>query len=106
MIELAASLLLISGALFMLVSAIGVVTLHDVYMRIHAITKAASLGLILMSSSVVLLHFHWLVAIEALLVVLFVILTSPVGSHMIARTAYMMNNPKGMKYVVDELIPK
>ncbi len=103
MMEWIVSILLISGALFMLVAAIGVVKLSDVYMRMHAITKAASLGAILMLASVVLWHPQWIVGIEALMVVLFVILTSPIGAHMLARVAYRMKVPIGDGYVMDEL---
>lgn len=103
MMEWIVSILLMAGALFMLVAAIGVVKLSDVYMRMHAITKAASLGAILMLAAVVLWHPQWIVGIEALMVVLFVILTSPIGAHMIARVAYRMKVPTGEGYVMDEL---
>ncbi len=103
MMEWIVSILLMSGALFMLVAAIGVVKLSDVYMRMHAITKAASLGAILMLAAVVLWHPQWIVGIEALMVVLFVILTAPIGAHMLARVAYRMQVPIGDGYVMDEL---
>ncbi len=103
MMEWIVSILLISGSLFMLVAAIGVVKLSDVYMRMHAITKAASLGAILMLAAVLLWHPQWIVAIEALMVVLFVILTAPIGAHMLARVAHRMKVPIGEGYVMDEL---
>jgi multicomponent Na+:H+ antiporter subunit G len=103
MMEWIVSILLMSGALFMLVAAIGVVKLSDVYMRMHAITKAASLGAILMLAAVVLWHPQWIVGIEALMVVLFVIFTAPVGAHMLARVAYRMKVHFGDGYVMDEL---
>lgn len=103
MMEWIVSILLISGSLFMLVAAIGVVKLSDVYMRMHAITKAASLGAILMLAAVLLWHPQWIVAIEALMVVLFVILTAPIGAHMLARVAHRMKVPLGEGYVMDEL---
>lgn len=103
MIEWIVAILLMSGALFMLVAAIGVVKLPDVYMRMHAITKAASLGAILMLAAVFLWHPQWLVGIEALMVVLFVIFTSPIGAHMLARVSHHMKVPTGEGYVMDEL---
>lgn len=103
MMEWIVSILLISGSLFMLVAAIGVVKLSDVYMRMHAITKAASLGAILMLVAVSLLYVQWIVWIEALMVVVFVILTAPIASHMIAKAAHKTNMPKGPNYVMDEL---
>ena len=95
--------LLVSGSLFMLVAAIGVVKLQDVYMRMHAITKAASLGAILMLIAVFMRFPQWIVAIEALMVVIFVILTAPIGAHMLSKVSYMMKVPLGEGYVMDEM---
>ena len=103
MMEWIVSILLMSGALFMLVAAIGVVKLPDVYMRMHAITKAASLGAILMLAAVFLWYPGWMVGIEALMVVLFVIFTAPIGAHMIARVSHRMEVPTGEGYEMDEL---
>ncbi len=103
MMEWIVSILLVFGSLFMLVAAIGVVKLSDVYMRMHAITKAASLGAILMLAAVFLWHPQWIVGIEAFMVVIFVIFTAPIGTHMIARVAHRMDVPKGEGYIMDEL---
>jgi multicomponent Na+:H+ antiporter subunit G len=96
MIEWIAAFFLVSGSLFMLVAAIGVVKLQDVYMRMHAITKAASLGAILMLVAVYPSYREWIVLIEALMVVLFVIFTAPIASHMIAKAAHKPACPKEM----------
>lgn len=103
MIDWIAAFLLIAGSLFMLVAAIGVVKLSDVYMRMHAITKAASLGAILMLASVSLIYTQWIVWVEALMVVVFIIITAPIASHMIAKAAHKGGNPKGPGYIMDEL---
>lgn len=103
MIEWIAAFLLIFGSLFMLVAAIGVVKLSDVYMRMHAITKAASLGAILMLAAVSLIYAQWIVWVEALMVVVFIIITAPIASHMIAKAAHKTNMPKGDGYIMDEL---
>lgn len=103
MIQWIAAILLISGSLFMLIAAIGVVRLSDVYMRMHAITKAASLGAILMLGAVSIIYVEWIVWIEALMVVLFVIFTAPIATHMIAKAAHKTGAPKGPGYVMDEL---
>ncbi len=103
MIEWIAAFLLIAGSLFMLVAAIGVVKLSDVYMRMHAITKAASLGAILMLAAVSIIYIQWIVWVEALMVVVFVIITAPIASHMIAKAAHKTGMPKGPGYIMDEL---
>ena len=43
-IEWAAAILIVIGAFFLLVGAIGMVRLPDFYMRLHAPTKASTLG--------------------------------------------------------------
>ena len=103
MLEWIVAILLILGSLFMLVAAIGVVKLPDVYMRMHAITKAASLGAILMLAAVFIWHPQWIVGIEALMVVLFVIFTTPIGTHMLAKVSHHMKVPTGEGYVMDEM---
>uniref|UniRef100_UPI004055B6D1 monovalent cation/H(+) antiporter subunit G n=1 Tax=Candidatus Electrothrix sp. TaxID=2170559 RepID=UPI004055B6D1 len=103
MMEWIAAFFLIAGSLFMLVASIGVVKFSDVYMRMHAITKAASLGTILMLAAVSIIYVQWIVWVEALMVVLFVIVTAPIASHMIAKAAHKGGNPKGPGYIVDEL---
>ncbi|MEX1024792.1 MAG: monovalent cation/H(+) antiporter subunit G [Planctomycetota bacterium] len=73
------------GVSFMLVAAIGIVRLNDVYMRLHSSTKAATLGLgcILLA---VALHFGDLaITTKALLVSSFIVITAPVAGTMIAK---------------------
>ncbi len=82
------SLLLVVGALFVLVGAIGMVRFPDFYMRLHAPTKASTLGLggLLLASSV----DAWLRGEPALaeaLIALFVFLTAPVSANLMAQAA-------------------
>lgn len=80
--------LLISGSLFLFLSALGTLRFPDLFTRMHAATKAGAFGVIQIMLAVGL-HFStgW-VWLEALLVVLFIFITVPVASHMIARAAY------------------
>ncbi len=94
---------LIMGSLFMLVAAIGVVKFDDVYMRMHAITKAASLGALLMLVAVSIGYVSFIVWLEAVMVVVFIILTTPIASQMISKASHKTKMPKGEGYVSDEL---
>jgi len=79
---------LITGSLFALVAAIGVLRLPDVLARMHAATKAGAFGtsLLLVASAV---HFGSASAVaKAVLVVLFFYVTAPVGGHLLGRAAY------------------
>jgi len=91
------------GALFMLLAAVGVLRMPDLFTRMQASTKAATLGVgcILLG---VTLHFDTLaVTTRALAVIAFVFLTAPVAAHMIARAAYFVGVPLWEGTVIDEL---
>lgn len=83
------ALFLLGGVFFSLAAGIGLVRLPDLYLRMHAAAKTSTLGVagVLLA---VLLHFGtYEVATRVLVVILFFFLTSPVGAHMIGRSAYV-----------------
>lgn len=89
MMTLLGQFLLIVGALFILIAAIGVVRLPDLFCRMHAATKAGAFGTAVMLIGASLLLATPRAAIVALLIVLFFYLTAPVAAHMIGRAAYL-----------------
>jgi multicomponent K+:H+ antiporter subunit G len=83
MIEVLISLLLLIGAAFLLVGAIGLARLPDIFMRLHGPTKATTLGIgALVVASVV--HSGTL---APLVVMLFLFITAPVVAHVVALCA-------------------
>jgi multicomponent Na+:H+ antiporter subunit G len=88
MLEVAAGLLIIAGAFFMLVSALGVLRLPDLFMRMHAATKAGTLGAALVLFAASLLFGELAVSVKAVVVFLFLLLTAPVAAHVLGRAAY------------------
>lgn len=82
-------ILALAGALFFLISAIGLLRLPDFYCRVHAPTKAATLGVILLGLASVLSSLEQgnLLWIEDLAIVVFLFLTVPVSSQVLARAA-------------------
>ena len=103
MSDLIAAGLMLIGALLMLLAAVGVLRMPDVFTRMQASTKAASLG----SGTALLavaVHFAELgVVVRALLAIAFIFLTAPVSAHMIARAAYLIGVPLWERTVVDDL---
>ena len=83
-----AAALMVAGGFFCLVAGIGVIRLNDVFARMHAATKAGTLGLALICLAVMVQADTWLQVLEALFVFLFMILTAPVGAHLIGRAAF------------------
>lgn len=86
--DLIAAVLLIIGGLAMLLAGVGVLRMPDLFMRMQAATKAATLGAGC-SLLAVAAHFGELgVTTRALLIIAFLFLTAPVAAHVIARAAY------------------
>jgi multicomponent K+:H+ antiporter subunit G len=89
LLELLSELLTLAGALFFLISAIGLLRLPDFFCRVHAPTKAGTLGILLLGLGAVLQSlangdFLWL---EELAILVFLFLTIPVSSQVLARAA-------------------
>lgn len=100
------SALLIVGALFFLVAALGILRFPDLYTRMHAATKGSALAAVLMFLAVaVFFEDAWITA-EALLVIVFIFLTAPVAGHMIGRAAHTLRTPMAKETVMDELSDK
>jgi multicomponent Na+:H+ antiporter subunit G len=103
MSELLSALLLVTGGAFMLLAGVGVVRMPDLFMRMQAATKAATLGVGCMLFAVAV-HFGDLALItRCLLVTGFVFLTAPVAAHVIARAAYSVGVPLWEGTLCDEL---
>jgi multicomponent K+:H+ antiporter subunit G len=86
MAEIVVSAFLFIGSFFVLVGAIGLARLPDFFMRLHAPTKATTLGVggMLLAS---MLYFVWRgePSIHELLISLFLFVTAPVSAYMLAR---------------------
>ncbi|MGQ1788149.1 MULTISPECIES: monovalent cation/H(+) antiporter subunit G [unclassified Saccharicrinis] len=81
------SVLIVLGALWILIAAIGLIRFKDVYSRIHATTKATSLGIMLIVAGVVFYFRLWDVTLKSILIIVFVYLTSPLAAHSIAKSS-------------------
>lgn len=88
MTETFALLSIALGVTFMFVAALGIWLLPDVYMRLHAPTKAATLGLFFLIFAFVLITWGQRMPFKIVLVLLFIGATIPIGSHIVARAAY------------------
>jgi len=84
---LAAASLALGGALTF-IAALGVLRMPDVYIRMHASTKAGTLGVLLIALALVFMGADAGVVSKAVAVFAFVLLTAPIGAHLIARAAW------------------
>jgi multicomponent Na+:H+ antiporter subunit G len=95
--------LIFIGTAFILISALGVVRMPDLYLRMSSSTKASTLGVgaMLLGAAV---YFNELgVTSRAIATIIFVLLTAPVAAHMMGRAAYFNGVPLWEKTAYDEL---
>jgi multicomponent Na+:H+ antiporter subunit G len=101
--EVVAGVLLLVGSAFVLISAIGVIRLPDVYMRLHAATKAGTLGAGIVLAGAAVLFGALGVTVKALVVFVFLLLTAPVAAHVLGRASYYDGTEKWSRTELDEL---
>ena len=93
MTEIVTAVLVIMGALFAFFAALGVLRLPDVLIRMHASTKAGTLGCGLILAAVAVHFGETGIVARAAAAIVFLLLTAPVGAHMIGRAAYRTGVP-------------
>jgi len=103
MTETIAALLLLGGAAFMMVATIGALRLPDFYTRMHAITKAGTLGIGLILVGIAVFFGDLSATTRAMAVIAFVLFTAPVSAHMIGRAGYLDEVPLWQGTLVDKL---
>ncbi len=103
MIHILVAALVVTGTTFMLLAAIGVVRMPDVYMRMQVSTKGASLGAGCVLLAVPVFFGDTAIGVRALLIIVFIFLTTPISAHMLARAAYIVGVPLWEGSVIDEL---
>ncbi len=95
-------LLALAGATFVLLAAIGVVRFPDALSRMHALSKASTLGvlLILTGAAVNLRDVNDITSV--VLAAILHVLTSPPASNMVSRATYLAEGMPTGQVVIDE----
>ncbi len=86
-IQIPVAALLVTGGLFTLIGAIGLVRFNDFFMRLHAPTKSTTLGV----GSVVIASFLFHLSqgdfsVRELLITVFLFATAPVSANLMAKS--------------------
>lgn len=103
MSETISGVLMLAGAAFVFLAAVGILRLPDVFTRMSASAKAVTFGMLCLLAAAVV-RFHDLsITTRAFLVILLFFLKSPVASHMLARAAYRTGAPLWKRTIVDEM---
>ena len=103
MTDLIVAGLLVAGGAFALVAGIGLFRLPDVIIRMHASTKAGTLGAGLILAAVAVHYGDAAIALRASATIAFLLITAPVSAHMIGRAAYRTGVPLSEHTAVDDL---
>jgi len=84
------SFFLLTGCLIIFSAALGLVRLPTFYSRIHASSLASSLGMVCVMIAAMLFFYAASEGFvgRALLVIFFLFLTVPMGTHMISKSYY------------------
>jgi multicomponent Na+:H+ antiporter subunit G len=94
--------LFVAGATLALLAGVGVLRMPDVFTRMQASTKASTLGLGCLLAAMALRHPEMSFLIRAVSISAFMMLTSAVAAHVIARAAALSGSPLWKGTIVDE----
>ncbi len=99
---LAAALILV-GAAFTLTASIGLLRLPDLYTRMHAASKAGTLGSCVVLLALAVHSDDAAIALRAIAGVVFFFLTVPISSHLLAKAAHASGHRLWRESVRDDL---
>lgn len=94
---------MVIGAVFILIASIGLLKMPDIYLRMSASTIAGTFGVASMLIAAAIHFFNLGIFLHVIGVIIFLILTVPIGAHLLARAAYIIRLPMWDKTVHDDL---
>ena len=102
MTDIVTAIVWLAGSTFALLAALGVLRMPDVFTRMQASTKASTLGLacLLIGAAIQMGDFASFIRLASLGA--FVLLTTPVSGHVIARASYFAGVPLWKDTLLDE----
>ncbi|MCD4772730.1 MAG: monovalent cation/H(+) antiporter subunit G [Bacteroidales bacterium] len=101
-LEITGAIITLIGSIFLFLGSLGLVRMPDIYNRIQTGTKASTLGTILTLLGIALMNTDWFGKI--LLLMIFILITNPVSSHVLARAAHYIKSPLTKISVTDKLV--
>ena len=99
--EIIGAIITLLGSLVLLVAALGLLRMPDVYNRLQVGTKSSTLGTIMTFFGLFLIMPQWWG--KLIMLVVFVMVTNPVSSHVLARAAHFIKIPLTKRTIVDKL---
>ena len=102
MVNFISGLCVFIGAIFIFIAAVGMIRMPDLLMRMHAATKAGTLGSSLILIGLMIRFDEADVVVESMLTIIFIFITVPIASHLLARAAYLRGLKLSKNTVIDE----
>jgi len=102
LLEMISGALMLIGSIFYFVGTLGIIRFPDLYTRLQAATLPVVIGAAGIAFGVILLEGMSAASAKTFLTVVFLLLTSPVASHAIARAGYFSGVKMCPQSVVDE----
>jgi|LGVF01.1.fsa_nt_gb multicomponent Na+:H+ antiporter subunit G len=99
--EIIGGVFLVLGSISLLIASVGLYRMPDFYNRIQIGTKASTFGVLLTLVGIAFIYPGWIGKLIALM--LFVLFTNPISSHVIARAAYFTKVKLTKETKVDKL---
>ena len=94
---------LLLGAVFFLISALGILKLPDIFTRMHAAAKSSSLGIGLTLSGVIFHFTDSAINLKCAFIILFTFLTAPVAAQILSWAGYRSGAKISDLTVIDEI---
>lgn len=91
------------GVVFMLISAIGLVRLPDVFSRMHAAGKASTVGVSCVLISAGIYFWDRYLLLRMLVLIVLILATSPISTSAMARAAYRTGAARRLHLRHDEM---
>jgi multicomponent Na+:H+ antiporter subunit G len=93
--------MLIVSLLVMTLGIIGIWRMPDIYTKLHGASKSVFLGVVLLALSATVVAEETMVY-RVILLILLVLITTPIASHVVARAAYIMHVQMETPGAIDE----
>ena len=103
MISIIIAVIATLGTLFVLLAAVGILRMPDTYLRMAVTTKAATLGIGLILIAAAIYFYDFSTTTRVLAIILFILLTAPVGAHLIGKASYISGNKLWEGSIMDDL---
>ena len=101
--DVVAAVLLLAGSTLAVLAGVGLQRFPDVFARMHAATKATTLGMVLIMAGASLQIGNLGDVAKLVLVAALQLVTAPIAAHMVGRAAYRAGTEMSDDTAVDEL---